>query len=68
MKILGYDMCTGTLCGRSPIKNLVPMCHYFLSMGGNVTKIGLYVYITKIFEFECDRFYRYFLCNFKEYS
>ena len=30
-------------------------------------KNGLYVYITKIFEFEYDRFYR-FLCNFKEYS
>ena len=29
--------------------------------------IELYVYITKVFEFEYDRFYR-FLCNFKEYS
>ena len=31
-------MRTETLCGRFPIKNLVPIYHYFLSMGGNVTK------------------------------
>ena len=38
-------MHTETLSGRSLIKNLVLMCHYFLSMGGNLTKIGLCVYL-----------------------